>query len=79
MGQTPRCIYCGKKLRLYRWQDHEGKKGKRGGYGDDRFCGLNCGYKWANRYLNQHPGTDELHRGAMIVHMNEKELREAKP
>lgn len=21
-----------------------------GGYGDDRFCGLNCGYKWAIRH-----------------------------
>lgn len=42
---------------LAQWKkDHPGWKkftGHYGGYSDDRFCGLNCGYKWAVRH--SHP------------------------
>ena len=28
-------------------RDHKIFEGTYGGYGDNRFCGLNCGYRWA--------------------------------
>jgi len=41
--------YDGKKAKQF---EHEHKifKGTYGGYGDNRFCGLNCGYRWAIKH-----------------------------
>ena len=41
------CNWCGRKLRPYpfrdaRWREGQGKE--LGGYGDNHFCGLRCGY-----------------------------------
>lgn len=44
-----RCLWCGKKLRQVRFpqfiRDHGGAVPK-GGYGDNAFCGLRCGYSF---------------------------------
>lgn len=41
----PICLDCGKPLRAYQYRDqHPGHDF--GGYGDNLFCGLNCGYHW---------------------------------
>ena len=39
----------GEKSSFYLWL------GDFGGYGDNLFCGLKCGYKWAIRRLKKHP------------------------
>ncbi len=47
----PTCQHCNLPLRRYRWRaspelNRDGKA-QWGGYGDNLFCGLNCGYRWA--------------------------------
>jgi hypothetical protein len=49
---TPRpcCLSCGKPLRRFRLDGRkmsDGKPREWGDYGDNRFCGLTCGWKWA--------------------------------
>ena len=52
---TPRpdCLACGKPLRRYK-QDgqtfNDGGPREWGDYGDHRFCGLTCGWRWACRH-----------------------------
>lgn len=43
------CLWCGRKLRRYRWRDTPGRDSKRqwGDYGDNMFCGQSCGYCFA--------------------------------
>lgn len=49
----PLCLNCGKKLRAYAYRaEYPGKNF--GGYGDNHFCGLTCGYRWAVMYLERH-------------------------
>ena len=46
------CLWCGRKLRAYRWRhkDYAKAQGKEwGDYGDGHFCGLRCGYQFAVR------------------------------
>lgn len=49
---TPRpdCLHCDKPLRRYKWDAKafaDGTLGEWGDYGDNRFCGLRCGWRWA--------------------------------
>ncbi len=51
---TPRpdCLGCGKPLRRYKYDDQaysDGTPREWGDYGDNRFCGLRCGWGWACR------------------------------
>jgi hypothetical protein len=46
----PNCLECGKPLRRYKWDDKaftDGTPREWGDYGDNRFCGLRCGWNWA--------------------------------
>lgn len=44
------CLWCGRKLRRFRYRDAEHNEGKEwGDYGDGHFCGLRCGYQFAVR------------------------------
>ncbi len=44
----PTCLECGKTLNPHRVTTVGGvERWQFGGYGDDLFCGLNCGYRWA--------------------------------
>jgi hypothetical protein len=46
----PDCLACGKPLRRYKWDDRkfsDGTPREWGDYGDNRFCGLRCGWNWA--------------------------------
>ena len=51
-GHAGTCLWCGSKLRAYRWRDssHAKKDAQgnalRGGYNDGFFCGLRCGYEF---------------------------------
>ena len=48
----PNCLACEKPLRRYRWDDSkfdDGTPREWGDYGDNRFCGLRCGWGWACR------------------------------
>ena len=52
---TPRpdCLACSKPLRRYRHDDQtfdDGTPQEWGDYGDQRFCGLTCGWRWACRH-----------------------------
>ena len=49
---TPRpdCLACDKPLRRYKWDAKafpDGTPREWGDYGDNRFCGLRCGWDWA--------------------------------
>lgn len=49
---TPRpdCLACGKPLRRYKFDGqtfNDGTPREWGDYGDQRFCGLRCGWRWA--------------------------------
>lgn len=49
-NQPLTCLWCGRKLRPYRYRDLPWANGREwGGYGDAMFCGLACGYKFAVR------------------------------
>lgn len=62
--KAPRCQYCGKVLRVYvKWDwpiASQGPTARRfagwGGYGDNFFCGLRCGYRWAVHTLQAAKG-----------------------
>ena len=46
----PDCLGCGKPLRRYKQDDRaysDGTPREWGDYGDNRFCGLRCGWSWA--------------------------------
>lgn len=46
----PTCRFCGKPLRRYKLRDVAEFKARGmewGDYGDNKFCGLRCGYEWA--------------------------------
>lgn len=48
----PNCLGCGKPLRRYKYDDRaysDGTPREWGDYGDNRFCGLRCGWTWACR------------------------------
>lgn len=52
---TPRpdCLACKKPLRRYKQDDRtfdDGTPQEWGDYGDSRFCGLTCGWRWACRH-----------------------------
>lgn len=52
---TPRpdCLGCGKPLRRYKRDGRtfdDGTPQEWGDYGDNRFCGLTCGWRWACRH-----------------------------
>lgn len=52
---TPRpdCLACGKSLRRYSRDGQtfdDGTPQEWGDYGDNRFCGLTCGWRWACRH-----------------------------
>jgi len=47
-GKRPHCRHCNRELRLYRWRK-AGSPKLYGTYGDNLFCGLTCGYRWALR------------------------------
>ncbi len=52
---TPRpdCLGCGKPLRRYKRDGQafdDGTPQEWGDYGDNRFCGLTCGWRWACRH-----------------------------
>lgn len=40
------CLFCGRKLRAYRFPHHFENPDRRGDYGDNAFCGLRCGYRF---------------------------------
>lgn len=40
------CLYCGEKLRAYKYPDLFANPDRRGDYGDNAFCGLRCGYRF---------------------------------
>ncbi len=49
----PSCLACGKPLRRYRHDGRtydDGTPQEWGDYGDNRFCGLTCGWRWACRH-----------------------------
>ena len=49
----PNCLHCGKPLRRYKWEAkafNDGTPREWGDYGDQRFCGLRCGWSWACRH-----------------------------
>ena len=46
----PNCLNCDKPLRRYKWEASafdDGTPREWGDYGDNRFCGLRCGWRWA--------------------------------
>jgi len=46
----PNCLECEKPLRRYKWDAKaftDGTPREWGDYGDNRFCGLRCGWNWA--------------------------------
>ena len=46
----PNCLACEKPLRRYKWDEKafpDGTPREWGDYGDNRFCGLRCGWDWA--------------------------------
>lgn len=48
--QRPNCLACEKPLRRYKWDGKtfpDGTPREWGDYGDNRFCGLRCGWDWA--------------------------------
>ena len=50
----PNCDDCGKPLRRYKIDGRAFKDGtpmEWGDYGDGRFCGLRCGWRWACRHV----------------------------
>jgi hypothetical protein len=49
VGKRPHCEHCDRELRVYRYRK-AGSKKLYGTYGDNRFCGLTCGYRWALRH-----------------------------
>ena len=63
----PTCLECGKRLRPYKVGGHG--RWTFGGYGDDLFCGLNCGYRWAlmmaNREIKASPDWLKIYRKAL--------------
>ena len=51
--QRPNCLHCGKPLRRYKYDAkvfNDGTPREWGDYGDNRFCGLRCGWSWACRH-----------------------------
>lgn len=49
----PNCLACGKPLRRYKQDGRtfdDGTPQEWGDYGDNRFCGLTCGWRWACRH-----------------------------
>ena len=49
----PNCLHCAKPLRRFKQDDMTFKDGtprEWGDYGDNRFCGLRCGWNWACRH-----------------------------
>ena len=46
-GKRPHCLTCGRDLWLYTWRDPSHPDKLYGTYGDNRFCGLRCGYRYA--------------------------------
>lgn len=49
----PNCLACDKPLRRYKWDGRmfdDGTPQEWGDYGDQRFCGLTCGWRWACRH-----------------------------
>lgn len=49
----PNCLTCDKPLRRYRFDERafdDGTPQEWGDYGDNRFCGLTCGWRWACRH-----------------------------
>lgn len=49
----PNCLHCGKPLRRYKYEAKafpDGTPREWGGYADNRFCGLRCGWAWACRH-----------------------------
>ena len=49
----PNCLACGKPLRRYKYDEkafNDGTPREWGDYGDNRFCGLRCGWSWACRH-----------------------------
>jgi hypothetical protein len=45
------CRWCGRKLRPYPYRDEPWAQGQElGGYGDNHFCGLRCGYEFGLRF-----------------------------
>lgn len=49
----PTCLGCGKPLRRFKWDGRtfaDGTPREWGDYGDNRFCGLRCGWSWACRH-----------------------------
>jgi len=48
-GKRPRCIYCTRELRPYPHRHPSDPTKLYGTYGDNRFCGLTCGWKYAVR------------------------------
>ena len=48
----PNCLACEKPLRRYKYDGRtfdDGTPQEWGDYGDNRFCGLSCGWRWACR------------------------------
>jgi len=45
----PNCLHCKKPLRRFKWEGTfaDGTPREWGDYGDQRFCGLRCGWNWA--------------------------------
>jgi hypothetical protein len=53
----PNCLACDKPLRRYKYDDaafSDGTPREWGDYGDNRFCGLRCGWNWACRNTTLH-------------------------
>ena len=51
--QRPNCLACAKPLRRYKRDGSafdDGTPMEWGDYGDNRFCGLSCGWRWACRH-----------------------------
>jgi hypothetical protein len=49
----PNCLACDKPLRRYKHDGrtfNDGTPQEWGDYGDNRFCGLSCGWRWACRH-----------------------------
>lgn len=49
--ERPFCQYCARPLRRYRWRNsatlNPDGNNQWGGYGDNLFCGLTCGWRFA--------------------------------
>lgn len=46
-GKRPHCITCDRELRPYPRRRPSSPGQLYGTYGDNRFCGLTCGWRWA--------------------------------